>query len=378
MKNPKRIVVRAPNWIGDQVLAYPFFYSLRRAYPDAEITAVCVAWVESMQYRKQVDAVIELPRAVDTTLGARIRALNAAVEILRARSPQGWDLGFVLPPSFSGAWMFFRAGVACRVGYRGDGRSPLLTLAPRPRGSSTGRLHRAQEYLDLLGFADPQIKAGPGAQAFWPQQPNRELAEFKETELQPGVIQRFDYKHEWALKAALDPPREKYWILAPGSMAESRRWGLDQFVKLATIVHRETGLKGLIVGGPTEAPLAQQLIEHRGLGLADWTAQGAVPGLSLLFENAQFTVANDSGLAHVASLCGSPTCIVWGAGNPRHTSPLGPGRVRTVLSSPECWPCEKNVCSLEGDRRLQCLKQIGPEQVWEQIRDGLLTREEVR
>ena len=31
---PQKILIRAPNWIGDQILAYPCFQYLRAGYPS--------------------------------------------------------------------------------------------------------------------------------------------------------------------------------------------------------------------------------------------------------------------------------------------------------------------------------------------------------
>ncbi len=36
----KRIVVRAPNWVGDAVMALPALHELRRRFADAHITVV--------------------------------------------------------------------------------------------------------------------------------------------------------------------------------------------------------------------------------------------------------------------------------------------------------------------------------------------------
>jgi len=35
---PKKILVRASNWLGDVVMATPAFRALRKAFPDAHIT----------------------------------------------------------------------------------------------------------------------------------------------------------------------------------------------------------------------------------------------------------------------------------------------------------------------------------------------------
>jgi ADP-heptose:LPS heptosyltransferase len=127
----------------------------------------------------------------------------------------------------------------------------------------------------------------------------------------------------------------------------------------------------VIVGGRSEAPLAEQLCEDSSLKLLDLTAQGPVSSYSGLFQKARFTVSNDSGLAHVASLCGSPVQIIWGAGDPKRTQPLGPGKARVLFNPVDCWPCERNVCSREGEDRLKCLKGIEPEAAFKEVREEL-------
>lgn len=366
----KRIIVRSPNWVGDQILAYPFFYYLRQSYPDAWITVVCVSWVESIQYRNLVNEVLVLPRGDQSTWKGSWELMQRARKQLRART-QGWDLGFILPQSFSSAWIFTGVKIRKKIGYRGDGRRYLLhRSAPAPVGS------RAQTYLELLNLAGvPGEKKRRDALSFFPQLSNSELQGLQQSETIPGELPGFDFARAWTDSGQLPVPAEPFWILAPGSMAESRRWGIERFGELAVRIAKETGWSGFVVGGPQEAPLAQRLVNWPGARLKDWTAQGGVAVLAQAFSRARFTVANDSGLAHVAALCGSPTCIVWGAGDPKVTAPLGPGRVRTLFSSPECWPCAQNICRLEGDQKLACLRGTSVERVWEEIRIGLLQSE---
>ncbi len=340
-------------------MAYPFFYWLRKHFPKATITAACVPWVESIQFRDLVDEVVALDRPTDDGLVAKWRAIESSTAKLKK---QKYALAFTLPPSFSSAWFLKRVGAKKRVGYSGDARAWLLTSAIKP---SSQPPHRAQEYVDLFG--EPELRA----MDFWPQAPN---PEFKDDDGKPGVIKKFDSAKSWPGFERFKPPFKDYWVLAPGSMAESRRWSEDSFAALAALIQAETGLPGVIVGGPSEAPLGQRLVSRGGLQLSDWTGQGAIPSFSEIFSNARFTVSNDSGLAHVAALLGSPTCVVWGAGNPKSTAPLGPGKVRLVASAPDCWPCERNTCALPGEKRLQCLRMIEPARVWEEVSSGLLDR----
>ncbi len=207
----------------------------------------------------------------------------------------------------------------------------------------------------------------PDVRKFWTLPP--------ENELDPpirGEVDAFPAELAWPKAVGMDPPSEPYWVMAPGSMADSRRWGEEQFVTLAREVVRETGWSGVIVGGPKEAPIAERLKQDRSLQLKDWTARGPITDLWRVLRGARFTVANDSGIAHLSTLLGSPTYIAWGAGDPRRTRPLGPSVVQIEVNAVDCWPCEKNSCEKRGDDHLACIRGVKASHVWTQIRRGVL------
>ena len=360
----KRILVRAPNWIGDQILAYPFFHALRKRYPDAHIASTCVGWVESLQFRKQVDEVIPLAKPLDGSWLNKWRAVEESARRLKSRGP--WDLAITLPNSLSSAWCLYRAGALRRRGYRADARALLLNEGI-DLAQSEG-LHRADAYLRLL--------APDGVQAlgklFWGAPPPWSEDEDDPADIgKPGALERFDAAAEWPGVEPIEPPDEPYWVIAPGSTAESRRWPIERAQSLAAIIHARTGLRGIVLGGPSEAVAAEDLCDDRDSGLSNWTARGNVASNWRLFERARFVVSNDSGLAHMASLCGAPVFIAWGAGNPKHTEPIGPGKVKLAFNPVECWPCEKNVCIQPAGRRLQCLNGIQPDTLWTGIQKEL-------
>jgi heptosyltransferase-2 len=366
-----KILVRAPNWIGDQVLSYPFFHFLRRGYPRAKITVACVPWVEATQFRNLIDEIVLLHRPKENTLWARFQALEAGARLVREKGP--YDLGISLPNSFSAAWLLWRAGAANRRGYVADGRAFLLTERLHLREEPV--VHRAEAYVGAL-----PDEARPLAEIkdFWGIPP------VEGDELDPGtpgVIPEFQPERAWPEADPIEPPSTPYWVLAPGAVAESRRWPIERFTDLARKVDGETKWPCLVVGGPAEAPLADRLIGELGRErVRDWTAQGSVTRLWKTLRQAKFVVANDSGLAHVAAICsrreGPSIHVVWGAGNPKRTEPLGPSRVRILLNPIDCWPCERNSCSLPSGQKVECLRGIHPDAVWEEIRLGIGRRDE--
>jgi heptosyltransferase-2 len=361
-----KILVRAPNWIGDQLMAYPFFHYLRRRYPNARIVVACVPWVADLQFRNLVDEVLVVhpPAPHQRSAISRLRVLDEAARDIRRKGP--WDLGFALPNSFGTAWFLWRSGCARRVGYSAEARRWLLT---DPHDwEPAAALHRAQAYVNLIypsGRGAPSTI--PDLRKFWTLPPENEL-----DPPIPGEVDAFPAELEWPKARAIEPPSEPYWVLAPGSMADSRRWGEEQFVSLAREVARETGWSGVIVGGPKEAPVAERLKQDRSLHLKDWTARGPITDLWRLFRGAKFTVGNDSGIGHLSAMLGAPTYVAWGAGDPRRTRPLGPTVVQIEVNAVDCWPCERNACEKNGGDHLACIRGVKASHVWSQIRKGVL------
>lgn len=336
----RRILVRAPNWIGDQVLAYPFFVELRRLFPQAEITVACVDWVKDLQFRNLIDDVFVLKRPLRPTLFSRFRSLNASAKDLKAQArARPFDLGISLPNSFSAAWLLYRAGAVMRRGYNTESRGFLLN--DRRSWNPDPSRHRAQAYLDLLG-------TDTNAREFW------STHEFEPADAWPGVN-------------ALVPPSKPFAIIGPGATADARRWPTERFGELAGHVARRLNVDIAVVGGPSEAPLVSTIRDRSGVPVHDFTAKGPVTALWKLFRAARVTVTNESGLAHVAALCGSPVEIVCGAADPRRTQPLGPARVHVTVNPVECWPCERNSCWQTGAKTIQCLTGIHADAVMETI-----------
>ena len=325
-----------------------------------------------MQFRNLVDSVHRvLPQPDRPGLRDRFEtAEGLAARELKDKGP--WDVGYCLPNSLSSAWIQFRAGVKERRGYAADGRGILLK--PGLSWEKRRSVHRSGGFT--WAFCRP---------SFQPKKPVRASSGAcrPKTIWTPGCAESWTGlsppRPAWpdAPKVIEPPPEAKgaYWVLAPGSQAESRRWPVESFASLAREILAARGWRGVIVGGSSETRVAMQLTADRSLGLIDMTAQGSVTSNWKIFEQAKFTVSNDSGLAHVAALCGSPVQVVWGAGDPKRTEALGPGRVRVIFNPIEsAGPCERNTCALSEGRKIECLRGIQPDAVWKEILSGIRPR----
>ena len=109
------ILVKGMNWIGDAVMSTPFFSSLRLGFPDDKITVLSrPAAAEILKNNPDIDDLI--------IIDDRINKLKT-IHLLRQRR---FDLGILLPRSFSSALMLYMGGVRNLAGYNTQGRGLLL------------------------------------------------------------------------------------------------------------------------------------------------------------------------------------------------------------------------------------------------------------
>src|ERR1051326_9158411 len=128
---PRRIVVKEPNWLGDLVISLPALAALRRAFPAAHLAVVV---------KKELEGFFEGVDWIDETIAYRIRSgIGRAADRVRvvARIGAGrFDLAVVFPRSFEAALWTALAGVPRRAGVSSQGRRVLLTDAAPAREPS--------------------------------------------------------------------------------------------------------------------------------------------------------------------------------------------------------------------------------------------------
>ena len=141
----KRIVIRVPNWLGDQIMATPALQAVRERYPDAHITGHGGRGAQLLfDGGTWFDDFIVTPR--------RESAFKQARLLRRGR----FDACLLLTGSLRTAIPPFLARIPHRIGYRWSGRRPLLTahwFRPRPGG-------KRAPYPTKLYFLDLVAKLG--------------------------------------------------------------------------------------------------------------------------------------------------------------------------------------------------------------------------
>ena len=312
--------MRLPNWLGDCVMARPLLYALRASWPGARVLGVgpegpCSPLVDE----RAVDEFLPWPRD-----GA---GRSAATARARAWRP---ELAFVLPASFSSAWLAWGSGARDRVGYRGEWREWLLTESLRrgPRGER----HLADEFLDL------------GAR--------RGVAEAPVPRLLPGAAGAAEAAS--VLTRAGLAAGDRYALLGPRSAyGPAREWFPERFIEAGrALVAR--GLRVLVCGTASERDACAAVAAGVGPGAASIAGETTLPALVGVAARARFALCNDSGLAHVAAATGTPTIQIYGSAASGWTAARGP-HVRVLHRAPVCSPCWRRQCVI-GTRCLAAVR----------------------
>jgi heptosyltransferase-2 len=314
------VLVRLPNWLGDCIMARPLLWALRAAWPGAQLLGVgpegpCAPLVDE----HAVDAFVPWSKTGP--------ARGLAARRVRAFAP---ELAFVLPASFSSAWLAWRSGARTRLGFRGEWRDGLLTDAlPRaPRGER----HLADEFLDLAarrgvsGADVPVLRPGDAGAA-----------------AAAGVLER-----------AGIASGERYAILGPRSAyGPAREWFPERFVAAGKALAAR-GLRPLVCGTAAEREACAAIVAGIGAGAHSIAGETSLPTLVAIAARASLALCNDSGLAHVAAATGAPTIQIYGSAASGWTAARGP-RVRVLHRAPVCSPCWRRSC-LIGTRCLDAVR----------------------
>jgi heptosyltransferase II len=315
----ERLVIVAPNWLGDAVMSLPAISDVRRAMPHAVIAVAAKASIAPL-FQIVADA-------------------NEA--IAADRLDDSFDTALLLPNSFRSALMVKKAGIVERWGYRTQLRGALLTRAIVPPSG----LHQAEYYQQLvhaLGFPNGPIEP--------------------RLSVPPAVRER-------GSRVARDAGwngRTPLVALAPGAAnGWAKRWPPAYFAELVDTLSSDD-VDCVMIGTDADAATAADLAQavrtrvsasERG-ALHNVVGRTDLPTLAGLLANCRALVTNDSGAMHLAAAIGVPVTAVFGPTDDQATRPLGDAHA--VLTHPVwCRPCMLRECPLDH----RCMRGISPASV---------------
>jgi len=336
---PRRILVRAPSWLGDFVACEPVLRALDQRYTAAgcaeRLTIAAPApFLELLGSRYGRVRRLACPRGVDP-------------------DPVAWrehEVALLLDGSFRSAWAALRAGIPERIGWSGGARGPWLTCAARPalerggtplglgiHGRGRRRLPRpfAAACIELASLAGLDV-----------------VDRVPRIEPDPAAVERARVR---LARHGVDEGAPFVALNAGGRAGSAKSADPAVLARIA----REFRLPIVLVCGPGEESNARATLAEcradRAL-LLDDPPPNLVDLVAILSLSAAFVTA-DSGPRHLARALGKPISVVFGPTDPRHTAEHK-GTEQHVRTEVDCGPCHRETCPFDGDRERACMRPV--------------------
>ncbi len=334
------ILIFAPNWIGDAVMATPLFRVIKKRYPHIPLNVIA---------KKSICELLDGLEYIDELIPLSDSSIQQVLCALKLRN-RHYSAVIILPHSFRSAFLSFITGASLRIGYDCNSRSFLLTHpVPFPKDGAGNRKiqYMTYEYLKLC----------------------EELEVFPDSQSLELVVSEKD-ENEW--KEELEEQKIKRPVvgIAPGaSFGPSKRWDTERFAQLANELNEKYDAATILITGPNEGDIREQFLKYSSVKVIDpFTKSHSISRLKAVIKNLDLLICNDSGPRHIAVAFGVPVVCIMGPTKPEYTdSPWERGFIIRVPV--DCGPCQLPECPTDH----RCMNLITPQMVLEHV-DKILNK----
>ena len=325
MAEVRRLIVRAPNWLGDAVMALPALAAVRHAFEGRTIVLAATPAIAPLFEERtpaRPDEILTVDRA------------REAVQLRDARA----DAILLLRNSFGSAWTARRSGIPERWGYRADWRGVLLTRGVRrPRRA----VHQVEYYLELVRGLG--IEPAPGDS-------------LPRIEALPATRE----KAAAMLTTAGVAAGERLVGFAPGAAyGHAKRWPPERVAQVIAGLEATAVLVGAAADRETGRAIESSL--PPGVRVVNLIGRTTLRQLVGVVSRCAAFVSNDSGAMHIAAALGVPLTAIFGPTDERATAPAGAADV--ILRKVFCRPCMLRECPIDH----RCMKRIDVDAVQQSV-----------
>ncbi|WP_018150901.1 lipopolysaccharide heptosyltransferase II [Leeia oryzae] len=332
-----KLLIVAPAWVGDTVLAQPMMKRLHEIHQGTglQLDVLAPSWTRPLLARMpEVNASFDNPFA-----HGDIR-LRARFKLGRAMSLQQYDQAIVLPNSLKSALVPFFAGIPKRTGFKGEQRYGLLNDLRHLDATRLPTMAERFAWLAETADAAP-IPATHIAKPSLTSTRAQQLATLSALELND---------------------QSPILVLCPGAeFGPAKRWPTPHF---GTIAQKavQAGMQVWLLGSAKDHADAEAIrqISPEAINLCGKTH--LTQAIDLIAMASQ-VISNDSGLMHVTAALNRPMVALYGSSSPDFTPPLS-DKARLAHLALECSPCFQRTCPLG---HLQCLQDLSPDYVWQKM-----------
>lgn len=335
MDEPKKFLIRMPNWVGDAVMATPLIVDLKAAFPGSSVTLMCQGAIGQLfLHEPLVDGIIAFKKP-----SRFIHRLHQSDLIHDLRKGE-FDIGLLTTNSFSSAWWFYRGHVPRRIGFKDRGRSFLLT-DPVPFPKERERQHLIKTYKELLKPLGIPVSETPA----------RLVVTEEEREAALSLLKKEGYKGGAIIG------------INPGAAYGSAKcWLPERFRGLAEKLIKDPSTYVVFYGDNSQRETIDGITRDLGPQVINLSGKTTLRELMAFISLSSAFVSNDSGPLHMAYALKIPVVAIFGPTSEVISGPQG--KSITIHKHVECSPCFKRTCPIDH----RCMTRIGEDEVYDAVK----------
>lgn len=314
-------------------MAMPLLSSLRQAYPSSKITAMALRSQASLLYKHpDIDEVFQFDRINIFTRSSKKR--NIIKKIIYGQ----YDLGIILPNSFSAAWLFWQGKVKRRIGYKGNLRSWLLTDSIRQSLQQSNHHMVISYQLLLSSLPVPFTFTAPSIYL--------ESVEIK-------------YARNCFRTYGIPEGAPILGINMGAAYGNAKCWPKEKFHLLAKKLIEDHPLLHIIFfGDHAIRTIVKEIcttLPKRAINFAGLTT---LRELAAMISLCNGFITNDSGPMHIADAVSTSVVAIFGSTCRYRTGPYSGGTI--IHKETACSPCFSRTCPID----FRCMEKISVEEVY--------------
>jgi len=327
-----KILVVAPSWVGDTVMAQPMMRLLHQRHKQLALDVLAPPFTLPLLSRMP-----EVRRGIVARFGHGELKLDERQRLARELRAERYDQAIVLPNSLKSALIPLLARIPMRTGFRGEMRYGLL--------NDMRRLDEPALPQMVERFAVLALERGSQVPRPLPL---------------PSLVAD-SVNLEKVIKKQMLTLNKPIAVLCPGAeYGPAKRWPAEHFGALTRLAAQQ-GYAVWLIGSPKDATIGEAIVAASNGGCVNLCGKTSLEDAIDLIAAASLVISNDSGLMHVAAALQRPLLALYGSSSPVFTPPLSP-LAQVVRIDIACSPCFKRECPL---RHFDCMRKLTPAAVWQ-------------
>ncbi len=337
---PEKVLVCMPNNLGDVIMTLPVVYGLQHS--GAEVFFLVEEGSESpLQGIIRASCIITIPRALvrDTLRG------------------KDWQNGITLLKDLVAqleSHAFDRIINLCQIEYISRLVGLLDTAKVQGRYFAPTGLHVLPDFWSTYLYAIPAAREANRLHA---TDIYRRIAGVKFHHGNAGLA--VSSQEGTALReklTALGVP-QRFVVLHPGAAWESKRWPIEHFRTLATMLISDA-VHVLLTGSAQEYSLCDSIAQVNPSKITNCAGAFSFRESITAVSFASCVISGDTAIMHASAGVSTPVIALFGPTSPRETGPYGNGHF--VLHG----TCSQSPCFNKTCRTQHCMRSIAPSQVY--------------